>query len=111
MVSRKLTNDCKEVQVPSSRYTCRNAGYDPYGRHELLKNRRTIFCMLSNDRRKILCDMPECGKEAVGGCEERIEAGHGGDRITIPGGQVAWCESHEKDLLERMGRRVQTAGS
>jgi hypothetical protein len=56
--------------------------------------------MLSSDRRKVLCDIPGCGKEAIGGCEERIAAGHGGDHITIPGGLVAWCESHEDNLLD-----------
>jgi hypothetical protein len=40
-------------------------------------------------------------KEAVGGCEERINAGHGGDRITIAGDLVACYESHEQELFRR----------
>jgi hypothetical protein len=59
--------------------------------------------MLSSDRRNVVCDMPGCGKEAVGGCEERINAGHGGDRITIAGDLVAWCGSHEQELLQKVG--------
>jgi hypothetical protein len=47
--------------------------------------------------------MPGCGIEAVGGCEQRINAGHGGDRITIVGDLVAWCESHEQELLQTVG--------
>lgn len=58
--------------------------------------------MLIKDGRKILCDVRECGKEAVGGCELRIKAGHGGDHITIPGDLVAWCEFHEESLLEKI---------
>jgi len=41
--------------------------------------------MLSKDGRKVLCDVRGCGKEAARGCEVRIDAGHGGDHITIPG--------------------------
>ena len=44
--------------------------------------------------------MPGCGKDAVGGCELRIDAGHGGDHVTIPGDLVAWCESHDESLLD-----------
>ena len=54
--------------------------------------------MLSKDRKNVLCDVRECGKVAVGGCELRIAAGIGGDHSTIPGDLIAWCESHE-DLL------------
>jgi len=56
--------------------------------------------MLSKDGRKVLCDVRGCGKEAARGCEVRIDAGHGGDHITIPGDLIVWCESHEKNLLE-----------
>lgn len=56
--------------------------------------------MLSNDGRTVLCDIRECGKEATSGCELRIDAGHGGDHITIPGDLIAWCKSHEENLLE-----------
>jgi hypothetical protein len=55
--------------------------------------------MLSKDGNKVLCDVRDCGKEAVGGCELRIDAGHGGDHITIPGDLIAWCESHA-DLID-----------
>jgi hypothetical protein len=54
--------------------------------------------MLSKDGKKVLCDVRECGKEAVGGCELRIDAGIGGDHSTIPGDLVAWCELHEESL-------------
>ena len=60
--------------------------------------------MLSGDRRTVLCDKPGCGKVAIGGCEERINAGHGGDRMTIAGDLVAWCESHEQELLEKVDK-------
>jgi hypothetical protein len=44
-----------------------------------------------------------CGKEAIGGCELRIDAGHGGDHITIPGDLIAWCESHEESMPGMIG--------
>jgi hypothetical protein len=56
--------------------------------------------MLSKDGKNVLCDVRGCGKEAVGGCELRIDAGHGGDHITIPGDLIAWCESDEENLFE-----------
>ena len=59
-----------------------------------------MFRMVSKGGQKVLCNFPGCGKEAVAGCELRIDAGHGGDHITIPGGLVAWCESHEESLLD-----------
>ncbi len=55
--------------------------------------------MLSKDGKKVLCDVAGCGKEAVSGCELRIDAGIGGDHSTIPGDLIAWCESDEKNLL------------
>ena len=58
--------------------------------------------MLSNDGRRVLCDVRECGQKAVGGCELRIEAGHGGDHVTIPGDLVAWCEVLEQSILEKI---------
>ncbi len=56
--------------------------------------------MLSKDGKKVLCDVVGCGKEAVGGCELRIDAGHGGDHITIAGDLIAWCEADEEGLIE-----------
>ena len=56
--------------------------------------------MLSKDGEKVLCDAGGCGKEAVGGCELRIAANHGGNHITIPGDLIAWCESDEESLFE-----------
>jgi hypothetical protein len=55
--------------------------------------------MLSKDGKTVLCDVRECGKEAVGGGELRIDAGIGGDHSTIPGDLIAWCESDEEKLL------------
>jgi hypothetical protein len=54
--------------------------------------------MLSKDGRKVICDVGGCGKEAIGGCELRIEAGIGGERSTIPGDLIAWCDFHQVSL-------------
>jgi hypothetical protein len=56
--------------------------------------------MLSKDRKKVLCDVSGCGQEAVDGCELRIDAGHGGDHITVPGDLIAWCDLHKESLLK-----------
>lgn len=58
--------------------------------------------MLSKDGKKVLCDVAGCGNEAVGGCELRIKAGIGGDHSTIPGELVAWCESDEENVFEKI---------
>jgi hypothetical protein len=54
--------------------------------------------MLSRDGKNVLCNARGCGKGAVGGCELRIEAGIGGERSTIPGDLIAWCDFHEVSL-------------
>jgi len=54
--------------------------------------------MLSEDGKKVLCDVQGCGREAVGGCELRIAAPHGGNKITIPGDLMAWCEFDEDSM-------------
>ena len=63
------------------------------------RNRREIKC-LAKTVGKFYVTYGGCGKEAARGCEVRIDAGHGGDHITIPGDLIVWCESHEKNLLE-----------
>ena len=54
--------------------------------------------MLSKDGKNVLCDERGCGQDAVGGCELRVAAGFGGDRSTIPGDLIAWCDFHEMSL-------------
>jgi hypothetical protein len=54
--------------------------------------------MLSKDGKKVLCDVRDCGKEAVGGCELRINADRGGRHVTIPGDLIAWCAFDEDRL-------------
>jgi hypothetical protein len=58
--------------------------------------------MLSKNGKSVLCDVPGCGKAAVGGCELRVAAGIGGDHSTIPGDLVAWCESDEENVFEKI---------
>ena len=50
---------------------------------------------------KVLCDIPECGRKATGGCEMRTDFSHSGHH-TRGGDLVAWCEFHETDLREAL---------
>jgi hypothetical protein len=51
--------------------------------------------------------MHDCTKKAIGYFLEEINVGNfSGARVSIPGGEVCWCDEHESVLFPRTVNKV-----